>query len=383
MRKPRVAVKLYLLLSRTRLRIRIRATERRIRRFDQLSAEETGRFVVSRRRVLESREVEHVSSTATPQRTIFTSRPLHLTVLKNVLLDVHYGFAITDSGLLLEETALDRHVIDRHLVTGKLLRTMSTLEVDRPTACLECAPNHSNFFHFWFQSMTKLLWLREPELRGLGPMYLAHTRELLPWQTTLLRAALPENVELLPVDEATLVEAPLYIDLPAYSGTALDDAAKGELTRWSDALLSGDVRRRPRRFYISRRGGKVRRPLNEPDVVAALESRGIATVVLEELGMDEQIELFRGAELVVAQHGAGLTHLLQAPADLRLLEIFSGSPDGMPTQYRGISSVSGFAYSNLFLGSPHHNDDVALPVEEICDWVDRTVPGLPGSLRPH
>ncbi len=383
MRKPKAIVHLYLLMLRARLWVRVRITERHIRRFDGLKVEETSRFVVSRRKVVESHEVEHFSPTAIPQRVVFEVADLHLTALKHVLLDVHYGFAVTDSGLLLEETAIDRHVIDRHLVTGKLLRPMTTLAVDRPVVCLECAPNHSNFFHFWFQSMTKLLWLREPEFQGLGRIYLAHTRDLQPWQRTLLQEALPESVDLLPVNEATFVDAPLYIDLPAYSGTALPGWARSQLVSWSDALLPSGVRRPPRRFYISRRGGKVRRPLNEPEVIAALASRGVATVVLEALEMGDQIELFRGAELIVAQHGAGLTHLFQSPRHLRVLEIFSGSPDDMPPQYRGISAVCGFDYSNLFLGSPNHNDDVVLPVGEICSWVDRILAGLPDSTGLH
>ena len=372
MRKPKFVITLYQAAMSARLRAKVRRTERRIRRFDQLMPDELDRFVVSRRHVLTGESITHESASAIPERQELHTGDLSLTVLQNVVVDVHFGFAITDTGLLLEETAINRHVIDRHLVTGKLLRPTVTLAVDRPVMCLECGPNKSNFFHFWFQSLTKLLWATEPELQGLGPMYLVHTRVLQPWQVTLLRAALPPETELLRVDRTTLVRTPLYVDLPPYNGTALDPDTRATISDWARAVVDATATEAPlpTRFYVSRRGGKVRHALNESTLEKELAPRGIPTVVLEDLTMGDQIRLFAQADVIVAQHGAGLANLLHARPQTRLLEIFSGSPKSMPLQYRGIAAAIGMSYSNLFCGSDHHNDDVALPVAEIVEWVD-------------
>lgn len=372
MKKPRFAIDLYDAALAARLRHRVRTTSRRIRRFDQLTPDESSRFVVSRRRVLQGEERDHRALGATPEVQRLQTGDLFLTVLREVAVDVHFGFAITRTGLLLEETATNRHVIDRSLVTGKLLRPTVVVPVDRPVMCLECGPNKANFFHFWFQSLTKLLWARESELSDLGPLYLAHTRRLQPWQVVLLRSALPENVDLLHVDRTTLVEAPYYVDLPPYCGTALDPSARAAITGWSQAVVDATATDSPlpTRFYVSRRGGKVRHPLNEAELEAELGPRGFPTVVLEDMTMGDQIRLFRGADAIVAQHGAGLANLLHAAPGTRLLEVFSGGPEAMPLQYRGISAAIGIKYANLLCGSSHHNDDVSLPVREIRAWVD-------------
>jgi hypothetical protein len=170
--------------------------ERRARRaiarivpFSRLSEADRSELIVSRRRVLQGVEHVHRSSTAAPEVQHLRTEDLHLTVLRDVLVDVHHGFALTRSGLILEDTAIARGPIERKLHSGKLLRPTRVVPVDRPVMCLECGPKNANFFHFWFESMTKLLWVREEEVARLGPSILAHSRTLAPWQRSLLDAA--------------------------------------------------------------------------------------------------------------------------------------------------------------------------------------------------
>jgi capsular polysaccharide biosynthesis protein len=67
--------------------------------------------------------------------------------------------------------------------------------------------------------------------------------------------------------------------------------------------------RPPRRIYI-KRGNARRRPLrNEDALVAALKRLGFVSVQPELQSVAEQICLFRGAEAIVAPHGAGLVNL--------------------------------------------------------------------------
>ena len=67
--------------------------------------------------------------------------------------------------------------------------------------------------------------------------------------------------------------------------------------------------RQPRRLYIDRRGSPVRPLRNEGELVAALAGHGFVAVRPETLSIQDQIRLFRGAEAIVAPHGAGLTNL--------------------------------------------------------------------------
>jgi len=68
--------------------------------------------------------------------------------------------------------------------------------------------------------------------------------------------------------------------------------------------------KRPKRIYISRRKASSRAVSNDAALLALLESHGFVEVRLEELGLGEQIALFRDAEAIVAPHGAGLTNLV-------------------------------------------------------------------------
>jgi len=63
------------------------------------------------------------------------------------------------------------------------------------------------------------------------------------------------------------------------------------------------------RIYIDRSGQTNRRLSNEPALLAPLRRRGFHTVRPEQLGLEEQIALFKGAGMVVGQLGAGLANI--------------------------------------------------------------------------
>ena len=67
--------------------------------------------------------------------------------------------------------------------------------------------------------------------------------------------------------------------------------------------------RLPRRIYIDRRGSGVRPLINEDALVNALVRLGFVPIRPEILSFADQVRLFRGAEAIVAPHGAGLTNL--------------------------------------------------------------------------
>ena len=67
--------------------------------------------------------------------------------------------------------------------------------------------------------------------------------------------------------------------------------------------------RLPRRIYIDRRGSNVRPLVNEDELVSALVRLGFVAIRPEALSIADQVRLFRGAEAIVAPHGAGLTNL--------------------------------------------------------------------------
>ncbi len=101
----------------------------------------------------------------------------------------------------------------------------------------------------------------------------------------------------------------------------------------------------PEKIYISRQKAKVRRLVNEEEVIALLEPLGFKTVILESLSVSEQISLMAGAKMIVAPHGAGLTNTIFCQPETQLIEIFS--PRYVPDCYWIISNQVGLDYYYL------------------------------------
>jgi hypothetical protein len=78
---------------------------------------------------------------------------------------------------------------------------------------------------------------------------------------------------------------------------------------------------KPGRIYVSRREPVTRVICNEQEFVRDLERKGFRVCVLENLPFEEQVRLFRNAELVVAPHGAGLTNLIFSKPGTPVVEI--------------------------------------------------------------
>ncbi|MCT7959554.1 tetratricopeptide repeat protein [Laspinema sp. D1] len=99
------------------------------------------------------------------------------------------------------------------------------------------------------------------------------------------------------------------------------------------------------KIYISRRGTRIRRFVNEYEVSTLLESYGFKTVILESLSIQEQITLLARAKMIVAPHGAGLTNTIFCQPGTQLIEIFS--PRYVPDCYWIISNQVGIDYYYL------------------------------------
>jgi hypothetical protein len=78
-----------------------------------------------------------------------------------------------------------------------------------------------------------------------------------------------------------------------------------ERTTWDGKEFAGYER-----VYIRRGADKVRRVVNEDDVIAELEHYGFRTVILEDLTIPQQINLFRNVRSLVALHGAGVSNMI-------------------------------------------------------------------------
>ena len=100
--------------------------------------------------------------------------------------------------------------------------------------------------------------------------------------------------------------------------------------------LSSHQSRSQQRIYVSRKLAVKRHLAKEEEFLGLLKEHKFRKVYLEQMSVREQVELFRSASHVIAAHGAGLTNVLFAPADVKILEI------------RPLRTSGQFCFENLF-----------------------------------
>jgi capsular polysaccharide biosynthesis protein len=97
------------------------------------------------------------------------------------------------------------------------------------------------------------------------------------------------------------------------------------ITQWlRTALPPKDVSGHPRRLYVTRGAAPhTRRFVREAELMRLLAPLGFERLDPGAVSVQDQIDHFAAAEVVVAPHGAGLVNLNFAPEGVRVLELFA------------------------------------------------------------
>ena len=101
-----------------------------------------------------------------------------------------------------------------------------------------------------------------------------------------------------------------------------------------------------RKVYISRADAGLRRVANEDEVWSRLRPLGFVMVRLADLSLTEQIRAVRSAEIIVAPHGMGLTHIALHTGGLTLIELHN--PQIGTDAYAFIARALRFSYRAVF-----------------------------------
>lgn len=129
----------------------------------------------------------------------------------------------------------------------------------------------------------------------------------------------------------------------------------------------------PRRLYLTR-GDKphTRRYVQEAQLWPWLESNGFVRLDPGTLSVQQQIDVFSGAEVVVGPHGAALTNLTFCQPGTRVLEMFAASYVHLGL-WSICEAIGGVDYRYLVADGDHRPgrsmtgvlDDVSIPVERV------------------
>jgi len=113
-----------------------------------------------------------------------------------------------------------------------------------------------------------------------------------------------------------------------------------------DVMLNRSRKRRSvtitPRIYITRRDATYRHIQNEAELERYLHGKGFKTIVLSELSLQQQVEVFSSANVIVAPHGAGLSNIAFCQKGVSLIELFS--PSYVNVCYWSISNIRDMQY---------------------------------------
>jgi len=189
------------------------------------------------------------------------------------------------------------------------------------TVATVAIPGAENFYHFLFDLLPRLHLL---ELAGYDRLNL----------DSIVVNALSE-----PFQRELLAQFPFPMDM--YIETSPEQNLSAELLvvpslprrfvrgswvyRFLRDRLGSDGARdtTAARIYISRAKANRRRLRATPRFRAVLSERGFQEVVLEELPFFDQVRLVAGADVVMGDHGAGLSHIVFCKPDALVVEILS------------------------------------------------------------
>lgn len=134
----------------------------------------------------------------------------------------------------------------------------------------------------------------------------------------------------------------------------------------------------PKRLYLSR-GDKpnTRRYVEEAKLVPELAQRGFTVLDPGTLSVQEQINTFAGAEIVIAPHGAGLTNITFCQPGTHVIEMFARGYVHLGL-WTIADAVGGIDYRYLVSDGPTRPgepmvgvlEDVSIPVERVLAHVD-------------
>lgn len=252
---------------------------------------------------------------------------------------------VTRDGVLLEDASVQLGLTDPEahtLLTDHLV--VPRRQALPGTATVLSSADADGYYHWLLDALPRL-----GILEGAG-IDLEHIDHFLVPRGRL--PAIRESLELLGVPlsrcreldtrSSPVVDKLLLPSLPGRTGNTAPWARDYLRDRFLPAALALPDRF-PRRFFVSRRGG--RRVANEAALMPVLEHFNIEPVQPETLGFLEQVALFARAELIVAPHGAALANLVFSPPSTAVVELFS--PAYVNVCFWALAQLGGLRYAYL------------------------------------
>jgi len=178
----------------------------------------------------------------------------------------------------------------------------------------------TGYFHWLTEALCRLLVISKhhPTYPILVPFFLAKSSPLV-----ALMEAFGLEVKCYDENETLVVKRLFSVDFLAPSGRFNPHIICELRDKFRELYASSETNENAEvdRIYISREFAEKRKANNQTEMNALVEEWGIRKLKCEEMSFDEQIKAMSKCELLVGEHGAGLSNMLFAPSGCKVFEI--------------------------------------------------------------
>lgn len=237
-----------------------------------------------------------------------------------------------------------------------------------------------NYYHFLYDAIGRLAVLEDALPHALAQADAVVVPHRTRYQKQLLELA-GVTARLIEPERGRTVSADRLL-VPSNPNWALQ--APPATVRWlREHLPPTPGADGPRRLYVTRGDTpRTRRYVQEAELWPELERRGFVRIDPGSYTVQEQIDLFHGAEVVVSPHGAGLSNLTFSRPGVRVLEMFASTYVhlGLWSICQAVDADYRYLVGDGPAGGPGRNsgvlDDVSVPPRTVLDLVDDMLRGL-------
>lgn len=308
----------------------------------------------------------------------YTTHDIYSTVLEGVYVEPGNGIVLSPSRKVIAESMYPR--MDDITIYGALLnknfikRRMfeePVQEISGYASIYQGLPN--GYYHKFIDLVPRCSLLSQPEYAGIDNIQLLYADPVAETESLLVPKLIPNNVTLTKLQPGQLYQVEKLI-LPTF----LTQFGSGYLPQaYIQQLRQAVWPQRPstknKRIYISRAqsasGVKKRHIVNEQELIDALKPLGFEIYELENYSLQEKIDLFYDAEIVVGAYGGGLTHILFSDS-VKVLELQVMAKT--QTYYYYMAKALGHDYRFWFSNKANNRENFTVDIDETLrlleDW---------------
>ncbi|MCL9662780.1 glycosyltransferase family 61 protein [Paenibacillus hunanensis] len=279
-----------------------------------------------------------------PQQT-YPSDNINVYKLKRGITVGTNGSVLTEQKQLIREfssyNTLALNVWDAQRINMDVIKDKYIANLDYTVAVTTTQWGGINYYHWMMEELPRF-YLLSFCTENID-YYISNYRMRLFQKQTLEYLGIPLQKIIRSSDAYAIQASQLVVPYsPAYDSGYIPQWVCDFLKQLFNPLLQLNEYHYHKYIYIARGNAHNRKVENEQEVIQYLEQADFKIIYLEHYSVQEQVNIFYNAEVIVAPHGAGLTNLVFCRKETKVLEIFQ--PMYAPIMFRNICENQQLAY---------------------------------------